>query len=124
MTPDRPTITLRPDPVQWRGAVRPAVIPAPDADDRRALGLPTDRPIIMSGHQPTLWHAGILAKLLAAGELARATGAHAATAATLSAPAATQVPVSSLKSSANRPSKTSPASGRAGSTNRTASPLL
>jgi hypothetical protein len=30
----------------------------------------------MSGHQPTRWHAGILAKLLAAGELARATGAH------------------------------------------------
>jgi hypothetical protein len=78
VTPDRPTITLRPDPVQWRGAIRDAVIPSPGADDRRALGLPTDRPILMSGHQPTLWHAGILAKLLAAAELARASGAHAA----------------------------------------------
>lgn len=73
-----PSITLRPDPVQWRGAIRQAVIPHPGADDRRALGLPIDRPIVMSGHQPTLWHAGILAKLLAAGELARAADAHAA----------------------------------------------
>lgn len=78
MAADRPTITLRPDPVQWQGAIRQGVIPAPNADDRRALGLPTDRPIVMSGHQPTLWHAGILAKLLAAAELARSAGAHAA----------------------------------------------
>jgi hypothetical protein len=46
--------------------------------DRALLGLPTDRPVVMSGHQPTLWHAGILAKLLATAELARATGAAAA----------------------------------------------
>ncbi|MCC5823715.1 MAG: hypothetical protein LAT64_10720 [Phycisphaerales bacterium] len=81
MTADRPTITLRPDPVQWRGLVAKARIPSPQApprDDRRALGLPTDRPIVMSGHQPTRWHAGILAKLLAACELARSANAHAA----------------------------------------------
>ncbi len=76
MATDRPTITLRPDPAQWRralGAPRHA-----HATDRRAVGLPVDRPVVMSGHQPTLWHAGILAKLLAACELARAADAHAA----------------------------------------------
>lgn len=45
------------------------------ANDRSVLGLPTDRPIVMSGHQPVLWHAGILTKLLAAAELAKHTGA-------------------------------------------------
>lgn len=79
---DQPTITLRPDPVLWRSAIANTTLTNPPhpshADDRHALGLPTDRPIVMSGHQPTLWHAGILAKLLAAAELARATGAHAA----------------------------------------------
>lgn len=43
--------------------------------DRETLGLPADRAIVMSGHQPVLWHAGILAKLLAATELAARTGA-------------------------------------------------
>ena len=33
---------------------------------RRQLGLTTDRPVIMSGHQAELWHAGIAAKALAA----------------------------------------------------------
>lgn len=45
--------------------------------DRRArifraqLGLPTDRPIVMTGHQPVVWHAGILAKYLAADAIAQ-----------------------------------------------------
>ncbi|MCA9305744.1 MAG: hypothetical protein KDA16_04395 [Phycisphaerales bacterium] len=44
--------------------------------DRRArifrsqLGLPDDKPVIMTGHQPVIWHAGILAKYLAADALA------------------------------------------------------
>ncbi|USN98729.1 MAG: hypothetical protein H6810_11270 [Phycisphaeraceae bacterium] len=42
---------------------------------RRELGLPTDRPIVMTGHQPTFWHPGILAKYLAAGAIAERTGA-------------------------------------------------
>ncbi|MEO1009001.1 MAG: hypothetical protein AAFX79_10560 [Planctomycetota bacterium] len=37
---------------------------------RAEVGLPTDRPIVMSGHQAELWHAGILAKLIAAAALA------------------------------------------------------
>lgn len=45
--------------------------------DRRArifrsqLGLPDDKPVIMTGHQPVIWHAGILAKYLAADALAQ-----------------------------------------------------
>ncbi|MDX2016808.1 MAG: hypothetical protein SFY95_04100 [Planctomycetota bacterium] len=37
---------------------------------RGALGLPTDAPIVMTGHQAELWHAGILAKYVLARELA------------------------------------------------------
>jgi hypothetical protein len=33
---------------------------------RAQLGLPTDAPIVATGHQPTTWHAGILAKYFAA----------------------------------------------------------
>ena len=39
----------------------------PEAQRFRAeLGLPTDRPVILTGHQPEWWHPGIVAKLLAA----------------------------------------------------------
>ena len=41
---------------------------------RRELGLPTDRPIVMTGHQPVFWHAGILAKYLAAEVIAERIG--------------------------------------------------
>lgn len=49
--------------------------PAPKAAARAELGLPTDRPIVMVGHQAEVWHAGILAKLIAADELAKRHGA-------------------------------------------------
>lgn len=32
---------------------------------RRELGLPIDRPILATGHQPSFWHPGILAKYIA-----------------------------------------------------------
>ncbi len=38
---------------------------------RAELGLPVDKPIVMVGHQAEVWHAGILAKLIAAAELAK-----------------------------------------------------
>ncbi len=41
---------------------------------REQLGLPTDKPIIMTGHQAQLWHPGILAKLFAAESLAKRVG--------------------------------------------------
>lgn len=73
-----PAVTITPCPDDWRSAMEAgherAHNPA-HRDDRATLGLPTDRPIVMSGHQPVLWHAGILAKLLASCELARATDA-------------------------------------------------
>lgn len=43
---------------------------AAKAAARAELGLPTERPIVMVGHQAQAWHAGILAKLIAADELA------------------------------------------------------
>lgn len=42
---------------------------------RTQLGLPVDRPIVMSGHQATLWHAGIAAKWFAMEALAQARSA-------------------------------------------------
>ncbi|MEQ9096314.1 MAG: hypothetical protein RIE32_08635 [Phycisphaerales bacterium] len=43
---------------------------AAKAAARAELGLPTDRPIVMVGHQAEVWHAGILAKLCAAAAIA------------------------------------------------------
>ncbi len=45
---------------------------------RATLGLPTDRPIVMTGHQPIFYHPGILAKYIAADIESRAINAHAA----------------------------------------------
>lgn len=45
---------------------------------RRFLGLPTDRPIVMTGHQPVMFHPGVLAKYIAARALASNSDAHAA----------------------------------------------
>lgn len=45
---------------------------------REELGLPVDRPVVMTGHQPVFWHAGILAKYLAVEAVAAKTGAAAA----------------------------------------------
>ncbi len=44
---------------------------AAKAAARAELGLPVDKPIVMVGHQAEAWHAGILAKLIAADELAK-----------------------------------------------------
>lgn len=45
---------------------------------RQELGLPTDRPLIMTGHQALFWHPGILAKFLAADAAAKVFGAKVA----------------------------------------------
>lgn len=42
---------------------------------RDELGLPTDRPVIMTGHQPSWWHAGILSKFLACDAIAQSLNA-------------------------------------------------
>lgn len=43
------------------GVERPSI----NHETRKALGLPTDQPIVMTGHQAAWWHAGILAKYMA-----------------------------------------------------------
>lgn len=72
-------LTVEPGADLWRGLLRP--FPALSTEQRRfreQLGLATDRPVIMSGHQAQVWHPGILAKYFAADAAARALGAHAA----------------------------------------------
>lgn len=58
-------------PDLWDARCRSFSIDARARRFREQLGLPTDRPIIMTGHQPIIWHAGILAKYLAADALAQ-----------------------------------------------------
>ncbi len=43
---------------------------------REQLGLPTDQPIVTTGHQPTMWHPGILSKYFAADSAARRVSGH------------------------------------------------
>jgi len=45
---------------------------------RRELGLPSDVPVVMSGHQAQWWHAGILAKQMALAAACRRIGSGAA----------------------------------------------
>lgn len=69
-----PSATIEPMPASWRSAIE-AFAPGPaQRRFRDELGLPTDAPIVMTGHQCTLWHAGIFAKYAAA-DAARALGA-------------------------------------------------
>jgi hypothetical protein len=75
MTGTAPALTIDPPAASWRGLPTPRPHHPWAADFRRQLGLPVGVPLIMTGHQPTLWHAGILAKYLAAGAAARALGA-------------------------------------------------
>lgn len=73
-------LTIRPDASRW-GAAMSAFAnarPAAAAAFRRELDLPTDRPVVMTGHQAQVWHPGILAKYLAADALASLTNAAAA----------------------------------------------
>jgi hypothetical protein len=67
-------ITLLPGANSW-----PTKLTAPTDDRhiraRAQLGIPTDQPIVASGHQPILFHPGIVAKLIAMNQWSRATGA-------------------------------------------------
>ncbi len=64
-----PAAYLDPPMHAWR--VR---APAACFDLRSELGLPTDRSIVMTGHQAYFWHAGVLAKFLAADVYAKHHG--------------------------------------------------
>ena len=86
-----PAPALRTDPAlgAWPGLARDSFASldgrAPDPAIAAAarvlrgeLGVPTDRPVVMTGHQAELWHGGIFAKYAAAGAAARAAGGAAA----------------------------------------------
>jgi hypothetical protein len=45
------------------------------SESRAMLGLPPDRPVVLTGHQAGIWHAGILAKWIFADSIARRSGA-------------------------------------------------
>ena len=67
-----PVLHLVPPPGGWGSF---ASARQPDALTRRTraqLGLPEQAPLVVTGHQAGIWHAGILAKYLAADALARA----------------------------------------------------
>ncbi|MBL8745912.1 MAG: hypothetical protein JNK58_06095 [Phycisphaerae bacterium] len=76
MTSERITIHRDPLPGLWR----PLAEGFRARSDARArglrgeLGLPGDRPVVMSGHQAFFWHCGILAKVFAADSAARGLG--------------------------------------------------
>lgn len=69
-------ITIQPPPAGWREmlARRSAADPRSRAF-REALRLPLDRPVIASGHQATIWHAGIMAKYVAVAHACDVLGA-------------------------------------------------
>lgn len=73
------SLTIRPEPAVWRDHVARATTASPERRRfHEQLGLPTDRPLVLTGHQAEFWHPGILAKYLAADAAAAALGAHAA----------------------------------------------
>jgi hypothetical protein len=68
------SVTLEPRGSEWPSLVKRTPLTAFQIRLREQLGLPTDRPVIMSGHQAELWHPGILAKWFAGIALARRVG--------------------------------------------------
>lgn len=77
----RPEVRASPETGrEWASLLRSGIASRPsDALSARAeLGLPTDRPIIMTGHQCAVWHAGIAAKFVAADLFAAAHSGAAA----------------------------------------------
>lgn len=79
---ERPAIQLDPPANQWQRIIGTQSTPFSPTELQRTarieLGLPTDTPIVLSGHQAELWHAGILAKHFAGHALAKRTGAQLA----------------------------------------------
>lgn len=68
-----PSVTVAPLWADWASALQNKR----ESSAREALGLDVDRPIVMSGHQPIVFHNGILAKLIALDEAAKRANAQA-----------------------------------------------
>lgn len=78
MNADAPRLVFDPPAEQWAPRLLEHARQGPGPEGlqfRRELGLPVDRPMVMSGHQATIWHAGILAKALASEAIADAARA-------------------------------------------------
>lgn len=76
----QPTLTIEPSATEILRLARQrfAHIDERGRRLRAQLGLPTDRPIVMSGHQLAVWHPGILAKWLFTAAAAETEGFAAA----------------------------------------------
>lgn len=72
----QPTLTIEPSPSEILRLARERFARLDDRGRRlrEQLGLPVDRPVIMSGHQLGVWHPGILAKWLFVSAAARTGG--------------------------------------------------
>lgn len=74
-------VKFEPEPAQWRTWLERRRAGGPTGDARRFRqqigvgGTDGTAPVIMSGHQATLWHPGIAAKFMATVSLARRLGA-------------------------------------------------
>lgn len=72
-----PSLSFEPSPRNWANLLQTSWDQSSPhrSHFREQLKLPTDRPIIIAGHQAEPWHAGILAKFIAADALAKQTNA-------------------------------------------------
>ncbi len=75
---DASVVTVVPEGSEWAGVVRGRVVSEGHRRFRTQLGLRADGPVVMAGHQPVVWHPGILAKMIALGAAARAVDGQAA----------------------------------------------
>lgn len=75
---DRSRVSVRADPAPETWGAMALEHFARLSPERRAaraeVGLPVDRPVVMTGHQAGFWHPGILAKYIAADRLAKRIG--------------------------------------------------
>jgi len=65
-----PEVTIKPDWPQWANAIKHFE----SSPARAELGLDTQHPIVFSGHQPIVFHNGILAKFIAQHRAAQIAG--------------------------------------------------
>lgn len=70
-----PKLRFFPAVDQWRRAFQ-APTSETQINARKKLGLPIDAPILASGHQPIVFHPGIISKLIALDHLAQESGSH------------------------------------------------
>jgi hypothetical protein len=71
-------LVISPSASRWMGELTRPSVSERAHRLREQLGLPTDRPVIFSGHQASLWHAGIASKYIACQQIARACKGHGA----------------------------------------------